>query len=59
MQPGDQLEIGKLVQEYKQKPLESQVRNNIGGELGSLDMFKGPIEKKHGTILDEDVLTGR
>ena len=59
VQPDNQLEVGQLITEFKQKPLEAQVRINIDKTFGNEISYKGPIEKKQGKVLDEDVQTGR
>jgi len=54
--PQDELEIGRQIKEYQQNPQDAQVRMDVGG---SGRMMSGPIPRAHGTVLDEDVQTGR
>lgn len=54
--PQDELEIGRQIKEYQQNPQDAQVRIDVGG---SGRMMSGPIPRAHGTVLDEDVQTGR
>ena len=51
--------MGQLVKEFKQEPVDAQIRANIDKTLGKEIMYEGPIEKKQGKVLDEDVQTGR
>ena len=54
--PQDELQIGRKIKEYQQNPQDAQVRMDIGG---AGRMLPGPIERKHGKVLDGDVQTGR
>ena len=48
--------MGRKIKEYQQNPQDAQVRMDVGG---SGRMMSGPIPRAHGTVLDEDVQTGR
>ena len=48
VEPEDELEIGKLVHEFEEEPVQNLF---IGAQE--------PIEKKKGKVLDEDVQIGR
>ena len=54
--PQGELEIGRKIKEYQQNPQDAQVRMDVGG---SGRMMSGPIPRARGTVLDEDVQTGR
>merc|ERR1719167_1252416 len=62
--PQDELEIGRKIKEYQQNPQDAQVRIDIGSARGghggpSAPMMSRPISRARGTVLDEDVQTGR
>ena len=56
VEPHNELAIGTKIKEYQQNPQDAQVRMDIGG-AGRI--LPGPIERKHGKVLDGDVQTGR
>ena len=61
VEPDNELEVGKLVRKFEKSPHEDVVRGMLSKILYgySLRPFTGPIEKKQGKVLDEDVQIGR
>merc|ERR1719167_2167223 len=62
--PQDELQIGRKIKVFQQNPQDAQVRMDIGSARGghggpSAPMMSGPIPRARGTVLDEDVQTGR
>ena len=50
IQPEENLQIGSLIEEFKEMPGDRQVQKDIGSAM---------FEKVRGKILDENVQTGR
>ena len=56
VEPRNELAIGKKIREYQYNPQETQLRMDAGG---AGKMLLGPIERKHGEILDRNVQSGK